>query len=154
MNANKYEQKQNEILKEITRTEERIKHIEELKAKHGDVIILGGILFLIYGKEVLSLVGGSYKELMEFQSAYNLHFEMLKYAIVNNYDRYNFYGITGDFREENPLYGLYSFKRDFGGEVVEMIGEFDLIINKPLYYMYKIAYAAYHSLKKLKNKKS
>jgi len=153
MNSNKYEQKQKEVKKDIDKIKDMVQHIKELAQEHGEVITLGGILFLIYGNEVLSLVGGSYKELMEFQSAYTLHFEMMKYAIENNYDRYNFYGITGDFNETNPLYGLYSFKRDFGGEVVELIGEFDLIINKPLYYMYKIAFYCYHTLKNIKNKK-
>ena len=63
---------------------------------------------------------------MEFQSAYTVHFAGMKYAIENNFDRYNFYGITGDFDEaNNPLFGLYSFKRDFGRQVVELIGEFD-----------------------------
>ena len=89
---------------------------------------------------------------MEFQSAYTVHFAGMKYAIENNYERYNFYGITGDFNESNPLFGLYSFKRDFGGEVVELIGEFDLIINKPLYYLYKLSYASYRNLKNLKNR--
>lgn len=154
MNQKKYEQKQKETLEQIDRAKNKIEEINKLKEQYGEIITLGGILFLIYGKEVVSLVGGSYKDLMEFQSAYNLHFEMLKYAIEHNYDRYNFYGITGDFSEKNPLYGLYSFKRDFGGEVVELIGEFDLIINTPLYYLYKIAFACYHKIKQIKNKHS
>lgn len=147
MNEQKYEQKQKENLNNVERTKERIVHIKGLAEKHGEILTLGGILFLIYGGEVLSLVGGSYKELMEFQSAYNLHFEMLKYAVENNYDRYNFYGITGDFREENPLYGLYSFKRDFGGEVVELMGEFDLVVSKFYYFAYNLAFKIYRGLK-------
>ena len=90
---------------------------------------------------------------MQFQSAYSVHFEGIKYAVENNYERYNFYGITGDFREENPLYGLYLFKKSFGGTVVELIGEFDLIINKPLYYLYKRSYNLYHKLKNIKKKR-
>ena len=89
---------------------------------------------------------------MEFQSAYTVHFEGMKYALENGYERYNFYGITGDFNENNPLFGLYSFKRDFGGQVVELIGEFDLIISKPLYIIYKLAYSTYRTLKNIKNK--
>ena len=79
------------------------------KAENGEIITLGGILFLIYGNEIVSLVGGSYSKFMEFQSAYTIHFEGMKMAIEQGYERYNFYGITGDFREENPLFGLYSF---------------------------------------------
>ena len=151
-NEKKYEQKQTEIMHNIERLDNKIKEIEQLKEKHGNIIVLSGILFLIYGNEVVALVGGSYKEVMNFQSFYYLNYKMLEYAVLNGYNRYNFYGITGDFSESNPLYGLYSFKKDFGGEVVELIGEFDLIISKPDYYMYKVAFACYHKLKNVKNK--
>lgn len=152
MNQKKYKQKQKEADNEIKRIEKNQKHIKDLQKEHGEVLLLGGILFLIYGNEVLSLVGGSYKEFMEFQSAYTLHWEGMKYAIENNYERYNFYGITGVFDEKNPLFGLYSFKRDFGGQVVELFGEFDLIINKPFFILYKIAFKSYKILKEIKNK--
>ena len=151
MNEKKYQSKQRETEENIKRLEKKIEKTQKLKEENGTVIPLGGILFLIYGNEVLSLVGGSYAKFMEFQSAYTLHFEGMKYAINHGYDRYNFYGITGDFREENPLFGLYSFKRDFGGQVVELLGEFDLIINKPQYLLYKISFHLYRSLKNLKN---
>ena len=151
MNENKYKEKQEHCDKEIERITKTENHIKELRDKHGDIITLGGILFLIYGNEVLSLVGGSYKEFMEFQSAYTVHFAGLKYAIENNYDRYNFYGITGIFDPKNPLFGLYSFKRDFGGKVVELIGEFDLVIDKFAYFGYKVGFKTYKKLKNIKN---
>ena len=151
MNEQKYHEKQAFCDKEIERITKTQNHIKDLKFKYGNVLTLGGILFLIYGNEVLSLVGGSYKDFMEFQSAYTVHFAGLKYAIENNYDRYNFYGITGIFDEKNPLFGLYSFKRDFGGKVVELIGEFDLVISKPMYTIYKIAFKVYKKLKNIKN---
>ena len=147
---------------EIKKLEEAIKEREEKfnnktvpmnEKKYNANPILGGILFLIYGNEVLSLFGGSKKELMSFQSAYTLHFEGIKYAIENGYDTYNFYGITGDFSKDNPLLGLYLFKKSFGGQVVELIGEFDLIISKFWYHTYNISFNLYHKLKKLKNHK-
>ena len=151
VNKNKYDQKQNQSLKEIERLEKNINHIKDLKEKHGDIITLGGILFYISNNEVLSSVGGSYDEFMEFQSAYTLHFAGMKYAIENNLDRYNFYGITGVFDESNPLFGLYSFKRDFGGKVVELIGEFDLVIDGFANILYKVAFKFYNFLKSIKN---
>ena len=152
MNEKKYEQKQLEVENNIKRLDKKIKEVEDLKEKYGDIITLGGVLFLVYAKEVVALVGGSYKEFMDFQSAYYVYYKMIKYACEHGFNWYNFYGITGNFDESNPLYGLYSFKKDFGGEVVELIGEFDLIINKPGYYLYKAAFATYHNLKKLKTK--
>ena len=106
----------------------------------------------IYGNEVLSLYGGSDAKLMQFQSAYTVHFEGIKYAVEKKYDKYNFYGITGDFRKENPLYGLYLFKKSFGGHVSELIGEFDYIISPFWYKTYNIAFSTYHSLKNIKKK--
>ena len=106
-------------------------------------------IFLIYGNEVLSLYGGTDDNLMQFQSAYSVHYAGVKYAIDNHYKRYNFYGITGDFRKENPLYGLYLFKKSFGGHVVELIGEYDLIVSSFWYRIYKLAFGAYHGIKKI-----
>ena len=49
----------------------------------------------------------------------------------------NFYGITGHFNKDDKDYGMYEFKRGFGGEVQEMIGEFTLPTSK-LYKLYKL----------------
>ena len=150
MNEKKYHSKQEFEKNEIKRLKNNIEKACSMKEKYGNKPILGGILFLIYGKEVLSLYGGSKAELMSFQSAYTLHFAGIKYALEHSYDTYNFYGITGDFSESNPLLGLYLFKKSFGGQVVELIGEFDLIISPFWYHAYKISYALYHKLKNIK----
>ena len=96
---------------------------------------------MIYNKEILSLFGGSYDKYMEFQSFYTIHWELIKYALNNGFEKYNFYGITGDFKDtKDELYGIYDFKRGFGGHVEEYIGEFDLITNKFMYLMYKYGF--------------
>lgn len=152
MNDKKYNSSNKQDEEAIKRLEKQLEKIKELKDEYGDKEILGGILFLIYGNEVLSLHGGSHAKLMQFQSAYTIHFEGVKMAVEGNYNRYNFYGITGDFRKENPLYGLYLFKKSFGGHVVELIGEYDLIVSKFWYTLYNLAFKTYHKLKKIKNK--
>ena len=42
------------------------------------------------------------------------------------------------FDKNDPDYGMYEVKKGFGGKTVEYIGEFDLPINKNLYYLYKL----------------
>lgn len=152
MNDKKYNSSNKQDEEAIKRLEKQLEKIKELKDEYGDKEILGGILFLIYGNEVLSLHGGSHAKLMQFQSAYTIHFEGVKMAVEGNYNRYNFYGITGDFKKENPLYGLYLFKKSFGGHVVELIGEYDLIVSKFWYTVYNLAFKTYHKLKNIKNK--
>lgn len=152
MNDKKYNQSNKQNEETITRLEKQLEKIEALKQEHGEKAVLGGILFLIYGNEVLSLYGGSNEQLMQFQSAYTVHFAGIKMAVDNNYKKYNFYGITGDFRKENPLYGLFLFKKSFGGHVSELIGEFDLIISPFWYNTYNLAFSVYHGLKNLKKR--
>ena len=152
MNDKKFEQSNKQNQEAISRLEKQLEKIKELQKEYGEKTVLGGILFLVYGNEVLSLYGGSNEKLMQFQSAYTVHFAGVKMAIEEKYKRYNFYGITGDFRKENPLYGLFLFKKSFGGHVSELIGEFDLIISPFWYNTYNLAFKLYHSLKNIKKK--
>lgn len=149
MNEKKYESSNKLDKDNIERLNKQIDKINEYIKEFGEKKVLGTILFLIYGNEVLSLFGGTDDNLMQFQSAYSVHYAGVKYAIDNHYKRYNFYGITGDFRKENPLFGLYLFKKSFGGHVVELIGEYDLVVSKFWYRVYKIAFGLYHGIKKI-----
>ena len=147
MNEKKYETSNKKDRESIERLEKQLQKINTYKKEYGKKKNLGTILFLIYGNEVLSLFGGTDDNLLQFQSAYTVHYAGIKYAIEHGYKRYNFYGITGDFRKENPLYGLYLFKKSFGGHVVELIGEYDLVISNFWYKIYNIAFKTYHKLK-------
>lgn len=140
-----------QVEKELEEVSNNIKDLEEIKEKYGTRIVLASSMFLMYGKEVLYLFSGSYKEFMKYNAQYLIQWEMIKYAIKNNYERYNFYGIEGKFDDDN---GVYGFKKGFSGEVVEFIGEFDLIVSKPYYRLYKIAFFLYHKLKNIKFKLS
>ncbi|MBR2678858.1 MAG: peptidoglycan bridge formation glycyltransferase FemA/FemB family protein [Bacilli bacterium] len=148
MNEKKYESTNKQDNESIERLNKQIDKIKSYQQEYGDKKNLGTILFLVYGNEVLSLFGGTDDNLMQFQSAYTVHYAGIKYAIDHGYKRYNFYGITGDFRKENPLFGLYLFKKSFGGHVVELIGEYDLVISKFWYTTYNLAFKLYHKLKK------
>lgn len=149
INEEKFTSKQRDAIEKLEKIEEKIKEMKKLKEQHGSTIILGGMLFLIYGGEIIYLMGGSFEEYLHFQSAYSIHESMIFYAIDHGLKAYNFYGITGIFDESNPLYGIYFSKKGFGGNVVELIGEFDYIIHKSYYYLYKIAFTIYHGGKNL-----
>lgn len=119
--------------------------IEAIMKEKGEKIVLGGMVFLFQKRGVISLFGGSYQEYMKyFLSNYTTNWNMIEFAIKQGYEKYNFYGISGDFKnKKNEMYGLYNFKRGFGGYVEEYIGEFDLVLSKPKYRMYLLALKAY-----------
>lgn len=152
MNEKKYLSNNKQDEEQISRLKKDLDKIKEYKKEFGDKKVLGGILFLVYGNEVLSLLGGTLDDVMQFKSAYTIHYEGVKLAQSLNKDRYNFYGITGDFNPSNPLYGLYLFKKSFGGRVVELLGEYDLVISKFWYNTYNIAFNIYHKLKNISHK--
>ena len=125
----------------LTRLNKKEKELNELRKNHGEKITLGGILYIIYENEVASLFGGSYSEFKEYQPFYTIHYEMIKYAISNNYKRYNFYAINNHLDKDDEQYGIYSFKRGFGGHVMESLGELILPIDKILYSISPKKYA-------------
>ena len=124
------EKEENEILQRLAKKEIEL---SEMNEKYGERITLGGILYILYENEVASLFGGSYDTFKEYQPFYTLHYEMIKYACENNYQRYNFYAINNNLDPKDSQYGIYQFKKSFGGHVVEFLGEFILPVDKFLY---------------------
>ena len=138
---------------EIASYEKKIEELKEVKKVHGEKIPLAGSMFISCEKELLNLFGGGYDEFMKYDAMYGIQWEAIKWAKENGYELYNFYGIEGNFKKENNhMYGVYEFKKGFGGKVVELIGEFDLPISKAKYNFYKVAFGTYKKLKNIKNK--
>lgn len=150
-NNSKKQNQVKELENETKSFEKRINDLKEYKNKYGDTKIIAGGLYMLYGRQLVYLLGASYKEFMKYNSQYLLQWQMINYAKENNYQTFNFYGIDGDFSKESKNYGLFDFKRGFGAEVVELIGEFDLVINKPMYILYKFAFKTYKLLKNIKH---
>ena len=149
INIDKTKKKIEELTELNKKLSDKVIHYQKIIDTDGKRIVLGGIIYMIYNKEILSLFGGCYDKYKEFLSFYTIHWELIKYAINNGYTKYNFYGISGDFKDKSDeLYGLYDFKRGFGGNVEEYIGEFDLVINKFMYFLYKYGFKFYKMIKK------
>ncbi len=143
-NEEKVKMKEKEEKEALERLAKREDEIHALEEKYGSVITLGAILYTMYGNEVASVFGGCYESLKEYQPFYTIHYEMIKYAIQNQYQRYNFYAIQNHVDKNDEQYGIYLFKRGFGGHVMELIGEFVAPISKPTYYLFQWI----HKLKK------
>lgn len=120
--------------------ENNLKKIEEtkkLKEEKGNIIPLSAAMFMLYGDEIVYLFSGSYASLMSFCGQYRLQWEIIKYAADNGYKRYNFYGIQDVFNPKGKDYGVYEFKKGFGGYVEELLGSFILPIS-PLNSLYEL----------------
>ena len=136
------------VMKRINELQGKLDGIKKLKDEHGDKILMASSMFIIYPNEVIYLYSGSFDHFMKYNPQYLIQWEIIKYTIKNKIPRYNFYGIDGDFSKDNPMYGVYEFKKGFGGEVIELVGEFDLIINKFIYNLYKLTFSLYRGIKR------
>ena len=112
--------------------EEEIKRLENLKeyfSKCNDDVNMGIYMFITTSNEVVALNGGIVDEYNKLDASYTLHYEMIKYAIDNGYKYYNLYEIGDINNSNNKLKNSFNYKKNFGGEVVELVGEYDLVID-------------------------
>ena len=119
------------IDKELEALEEikRLENLKEYFSKCDDDVSMGIYMFITIGNEVVALNGGIIDEYNKLDASYTLHYEMIKYALDNGYKYYNLYEIGDITDSNNKLKNSYNYKKNFGGEVVELVGEYDLVID-------------------------
>lgn len=111
-----------------------IKRLDESNHLKEKQIPISCAMFMLYNGEVDYLFSGSLSEYKNLYAQYLIQWHMIKYAIESNYKKYNFFGISGIFDKKDSEYGVYEFKKGFGGVVEELIGDFYL----PTSILYKI----------------
>ncbi len=126
----------------VTRNEAYFAHLLDNLGEHARLYMafyegkpIAGTLAIWFGDKVWYLYGASSNEHRNLMPNYLLQWNMIQWAVEKGCRIYDFRGVSGDLDESNPLYGLYKFKKGFNGEFTEFVGEFDLILNKPLYVM-------------------
>ena len=60
-------------------------------------------------------------------------------AIAKKQDVFDLRGVSGVVDENHPQYGLYRFKKGFGAEFTEFIGEIYIPFKPLKYKLYKIS---------------
>lgn len=107
-------------------------HARLYMAFHDDVPI-AGTLAIWYGDKVWYLYGASSNQHRNLMPNYLLQWSMIQWATEKGCRVYDFRGVSGDLSEDNPLYGLYKFKKGFNGDFTEFVGEMDLVLKPAIY---------------------
>lgn len=140
---------QDKRLKEAERQIEGFqKKIADIEPFKGQEIYLSGSIYLYYGNKAWYLYGASENILRDTMPNFAMQWSMICDSIDLGCDVYDFRGVSGDLNPENPLYGLYKFKKGFNGDFVEFIGEFDIVVDNGIYTLYKKAFPQF---KKIRN---
>ncbi|WP_411841888.1 aminoacyltransferase [Salinicoccus sp. HZC-1] len=139
------ENKNDKTLNKIAESEKQIEKLEsdrenasEIQKKEGSIINLAAGIYFETPYEMVYNSGASSSEFAQFVGPYMMHYEMMKYCMEKGIDRYNFYGVSGDFSEDGEDYGVYRFKRGFNAEIEELVGDFVKVISPARYNIYKV----------------
>ena len=98
--------------------------------------VISGALAMILGDKVWYLYGASSNKYRNVMPNYLIQWEMIQWAKKQGCLIYDFRGISGDMDENNPLYGLYRFKKGFNGKITEFIGEWDMVYSRFFYWLW------------------
>lgn len=111
---------------------------------------IAGTLAIRWGRNVMKYqYGASSNAHRNVYPNYALQWAMIEWGLECGCKAYDFGGISGDCQNpDNPHYGLWRFKHGFGGYMKEFVGEFDYVINKPVYALYNTAVKAMEKIRK------
>lgn len=130
-------QKQELLEMRIDKVKAKLEDNAKNNKKYGKKIDIASLLSIESGDEYISLFSGMLEEFREYSPKYALYNMHIKDAIQKQKKIVNFYGISGDLRPQNELYKIYELKKGFNGQIVELVGQFDLPINF-WYYIYEV----------------
>ncbi len=117
---------------ENAKTDTEVKEAKEFEYNYGHKVIVGCVISVCFGNEVTTVCYAVQDKFKDMLIECSINYEVIKWAIENNYEIYNF-GAIDDNLENNKLYQRY---KGFNGNVVKLLGEFDLILNTFIYKQY------------------
>ena len=106
---------------------------------------LAGLIIFVWEDRAYYLYGASGNEHRNKMPAYLLQWEAIKWAKAQGCRRYDLWGIPNapvetleaEFTQRHDgLWGVYRFKRGFGGKVVYSLPAYDYVYNRPLYALF------------------
>ena len=145
-NVDKKVNKQKDLEKKLEKSKLELEEIENIKEEE---ITLSSIIITKYGDKVWTIHGGNSTLLRKLNSNYLLYYNIIEDAYNDGYKVIDFFGTSGEANPEksNPIYGIHNFKKRLGGEYTEFIGEFDLVLNSFMYFLYKKLIPLYRKIK-------
>lgn len=101
----------------------------QLKEKYGTKVEIAAGLFLFAHETSWDLYLYKCSDFNFINGTDEIHQFMIQAMQQRGVKHYDMCGFSGSTDPQDPYYGLYLYKSSFGSEVVEHIGEFNLILN-------------------------
>ncbi len=106
--------------------------------------VLSAWIVFVWGDTIYYPYGSSSRDHREVQAPTLLLWEIARWAKKKGLKKFDLWGAMGppsaDGPDVNdPWYGFHRFKQGFNPKLIEFIGSYDLVINRPLYFLYILA---------------
>jgi lipid II:glycine glycyltransferase (peptidoglycan interpeptide bridge formation enzyme) len=108
--------------------------------------LLAALMTFRHGNDAYYFYGASSSSHRNLMPAYLLQWEAIQWAKGYHCKSYDLWGIPdappsrleAEFTQRTDgLWGVYRFKRGFGGQIIRSIGAFDYVYNPQLYKVYR-----------------
>jgi serine/alanine adding enzyme len=103
--------------------------------KSGNKAVIAGALAITFGSASEILYAGMDERYKRYMPAYLAWFETINESFKRGCETSNMGGVEGDLAD-----GLSKFKSNFNPDIQELIGEFNLPVNRLLYRLGNVAY--------------
>ncbi len=94
------------------------------------------VLIFRFAGRAWYMYGASRTVHREKMSNHLLQWEAMQWAREQGCTTYDMWGAPDALDESDPLWGVYRFKRGFGGEFMRHIGAWDFPVSRPGYWLY------------------
>lgn len=111
-------------------------------AEYAGEVIAGTFAFHC-GDTVWYLYGASRSYRRNVMPNYLLQWTMIRWARSLGCRIYDFRGVPGDDNPENPLYGLYRFKKGFAAKFTRFMGEYNLVFSSFWHFLWRCVLPLY-----------
>lgn len=110
-----------------------------LRASYKDKVLAVFMCF-VFNKKIYYPYGASTREYKELMAPNLLMWELIKFGKKQGCEKLDMWGSLGPkAKKQDPWYGFHRFKEGYGGNLVEFLGTYDLVLEPKLYPLYRTA---------------
>ncbi len=107
---------------------------------------LAALIVFALGETAIYMYGASSDDERHRMPTHLLQWEAIRWARSRGCRQYDLWGVPDEGQEaleagfadrSDGLWGVYRFKRGFGGQLTRWVGAYDRVLNRPLYWLYR-----------------
>ena len=136
------------IDKNISKFNNKLALATEYLKEYPNGVVISSALVVKWKDEVNIIMDGYDNNFKKFGAKQLLIWKLIGRYAKLGYKKLNLGGVSNINLTNNKYKGLNKFKMNFHSNIIEYIGDFELITNSPLYFMYKNSFSITSMFKK------